>query len=220
MRKGLAGAKPRAWAHRCAGDGWHGRAGELGRQPEERLRISEGGARVFVLEGSLAADRRADQRRSWPESLEACARRPVPGLLRPRAGVPTAVAGSKARRGLRAAAREQPCHACPGLGGRAPSLVPGGPRARRSPAPALPVPGDLGCLCPGRPMTHPLSDAHNQVISYFSMVFFFTFKQSPSFRTAPCFPSPHTPGRQSLSCIVISIYTVWGGFLQRVLFCF
>ena len=77
-----------------------------------------------------------------------------------------------------------------------------------------------GASAQATPATHPLSDARSQVISYFRMVFFFTLKQSPSFRTAPCFPSPHTPGRQSLSYIVISIYTVWGRFLQRVLFCF
>lgn len=215
---GLAGAK--AWAHRCAGDSWHGWAGELGRQPEEWLRISERGARVFVLEGSLAADPRADQRRSWPKSLEACARRPVPGLLHPHAGAPTAGAGSKAHLGLQAAAREQPCHACPGQGGREPSLMLGVPGRDTAPHQLCLFQVTSGTSAQAAPMTHPLSDAYNQVISYFSMVFFFTLKQSPSFRTAPCFPSPHTPGRQSLSCIVISIYTVWGRFLQRVLFCF
>ena len=74
---------------------WQGRAGELGRRPEERLRIAERGARVFVLEGSLAADPRADQRGSWPESLEAPARRLVPGLLSPALGRPLPLQGPR-----------------------------------------------------------------------------------------------------------------------------
>ena len=199
---------------------WQGRAGELGRRPKERLRIAERGAWVFVLEGSLAADPWADQRGSWPESLEAPARRLVPGLLCPHWGTHHRCR-VEARRGFQAEAREQPCHACPGQEQREPTLVLRGPRAPSSPAPAVPpLHATSGASAQATPATHPLSDARSQVISYFRMVFFFTLKQSPSFRTAPCFPSPHTPGRQSLSYIVISIYTVWGRFLQRVLFCF
>lgn len=80
---------------------WQGRAGELGRRPEERLRIAERGARVFVLEGSLAADPRADQRGSWPESLEAPARRLVPGLLSPALGRPLPLQGPRPAWGSR-----------------------------------------------------------------------------------------------------------------------
>lgn len=150
------GAKPWVWAHTCAGDSWHGQAGELGHQPEERLRIAETGARVFVLEGSLAADPRADQRGSWPESLEAPARRPVLGLLSPAPGCPPPLQGPRPAWGSRPQPRNSPV--TPALAEASGSRcwccgVPGHPAA---PHQLCPLKATAGPSAQAAPATHPL----------------------------------------------------------------